>query len=88
MASHSHTVRLSDSIFAALQEAAEREHKSVEEVAGEAILRGLARREERPSTLLPVMERIGRQQQERGGAPDERQIAEAVRAHRRERRRD
>lgn len=87
MASHSHTVRLSDPIFAALQEAAEREHKSVEEMAGEAILRGLARREERQSTLLPVMERIGQQQKEYGGPPDETQIAEAIRAYRRERQR-
>ena len=86
MASHSHTVRLADAIFAALQEAAERERKSVEEMAGEAILRGLARSEERQSALLPIMERLSQQQKERGGPPHEAQIVAAVRAHRRERR--
>ena len=86
MASHSHTVRLTDPVFAALQDAAAREHKSVEEMAEEAILRGLARSEKRQSTLLPVMERIGQQQKERGGPPNEAQIVAAVRTHRLEQR--
>lgn len=42
MSSHANTVKLSPPVLAALQEAAKREHKSLEEMAGEAIMRGLS----------------------------------------------
>ncbi len=41
MSTQVNTIRLDADVMAALQEAAEREHKSLEDMAGEAIMRGL-----------------------------------------------
>jgi len=79
-------ITLPDSVLAAVREEAERQQKTPDEIAGELILRGLARSEERKSALLNVMERISQQQKERGGPPDEAQIVAAVHAHRLKRR--
>ena len=42
MSTQTNTIKLDASVIAALREAAEREHKSLEEMAGEAIMRGLS----------------------------------------------
>ena len=42
MSTQANTIRLDADVIAALREAAEREHKSLEEMAGEAIMRGLS----------------------------------------------
>ncbi|HEX3685462.1 MAG TPA: hypothetical protein VHU83_23210 [Bryobacteraceae bacterium] len=42
MRTQANTIKIDADVLAALREAAEREHKSLEEVAGEAIMRGLS----------------------------------------------
>jgi predicted transcriptional regulator len=42
MSTQANTIRLDADVIAALREAAEREHKSLDQMAGEAIMRGLS----------------------------------------------
>ena len=88
MATHTPNVYLPESVLAALRERAAEQQKSVEEIAGELILRGLS--EQNKSTLEELQE-YGRQKalERYGRVPteEEEEVVEIVRTHRQSRQR-
>jgi predicted CopG family antitoxin len=86
MATQPRTIKLPEVIYSALEEAAAREHKSVEEIAGEAILRGLHNQKK---SLLDELIEEGRQKamEKLGHVPSEEEVVEIVHARREARRR-
>lgn len=68
MSTQADTIRLDADVIAALREAAEREHKSLEEMAGEAIMRGLSA--ERDAEWRELIS-FGHEQGEKSGIREE-----------------
>lgn len=81
-------VTLPDPILAAAQEAAEREHKTLNEMVGELVMIGLQRQGEKKSPLNDLLEYGHKKAVERfGKVPSEDEVVNLVHAHRHSRRR-
>ncbi len=76
-------VRLSESVLVALQERAEQENKSADELASELVMAGLHNRENRTARLLALIEYGHRYAEETHPGLDEQAVVEIVRNHRR-----
>jgi plasmid stability protein len=83
MSAEAKNVRLDEPVLAALQEAAARHHKTLDEMASEAVMEGLkAERLDRVQALLAKGQRHGAA----SGIP-ENQVVDLIHADRKERRR-
>lgn len=86
MAGHTPNIYLPESVLAALRERAAEQHKSLEEMAGELILRGIS--EQNKGTLEELQEYGRNKALERyGRVPTEEEVVEIVRTRRQARQR-
>lgn len=83
MSTQSPNVHLSESVLATLQERAEQENKSTDELASELVMAGLHNREDRTARLLALMEYGHRRAEETHPGLDEQAVVKIVRNHRR-----
>ena len=86
MATHTPSIYLPESVLAALRERAAEQQRSVEEIAGELILRGLS---EQNKDTLEELQEYGRQKalERYGRVPTEEEVVEIVRTRRQARQR-
>lgn len=84
MATQQPNIHIPEVILAVLRERAEEQHKSVEEMAGELIIRGL---HEQRKGLLEELQEYGEGQaiKRYGRVPDGEEVAEIVKYHRKAR---
>ena len=83
MSTSSPNVHLSESVLAALQERAEQENKSADELANELVMTGLHKAEDRTARLPALMEYGHRRAEETHPGLDEQAVVEIVRNRRR-----
>lgn len=76
-------VHLSESVLTALQERAEQENRSADELADELIMTGLCREKGRTARLLALMGYGHRRAEETHPGLNEQAVVEIVRNHRR-----
>jgi len=81
MSTHSPNIHLSKSVLAALQERAEQENKSTDELASELVMAGLHKREDRTARLFALMEYGHRRAEGTHPGLDEQTVVEIVRNH-------
>lgn len=84
MSTQPKTIQLPEAIYSALEEAALREHKSLNELGGELIMQGLHRKK---SALEDLMDYGHQRARETHPGLTEESVVDIVHAHRRSRRR-
>jgi plasmid stability protein len=87
MATYQPNIHIPEAVLAALRERAEEQHRSVEEMAGELILRGLLH--EQSKGMLEALQEYGESQAMKryGRIPNGEEVASIVKTHRQARRR-
>lgn len=85
MSTQPKNVRLAEPILAALQEAAQRENKSLDEMADEVVMSGLSAREENRSRLAALMQEGHERAKKTHPRLTDDAVVEIVHAHRQRR---